>query len=46
MYGTCRFSAKVVTSTAQLVIRDGGHNLPREDPEAVIEAIRDIVSQQ
>ena len=38
--------AKFSVAGEQIVIRDGGQNMPRENPETVIESIREIVSQQ
>ena len=38
--------AKFSVAGEQIVIRDGGQNMPPENPETVIEAIREMVSQQ
>lgn len=38
--------AKLSTVGSQMVIPESGHNMPRENPQAVVEAIRDMVSKQ
>lgn len=36
--------AELATAGAQVVIPESGHNMPRENPQAVIEAIREMVA--
>jgi hypothetical protein len=38
--------AEFSTAAVQIVIPDSGHNMPTENSQAVIETIREIVSQQ
>jgi pimeloyl-ACP methyl ester carboxylesterase len=37
--------AELSTVGSQVVVEDSGHNMPRENPQAVVDAIRDMVSK-